>query len=168
MNYFKVSLGIFAILATSRFVPHPPNFTSLIALSFYVPALLGVRFIPVLIFGFLLTDLVIGFHNTTFFTWGSVLIIGLISGYFANSILKRISGALIGAVIFFILTNLGVWMTEAHGLISAGLMDTYALAIPFFAYSLVSTFIFSGIIEIIYKFRSNNPISKYLKNNYLK
>ena len=165
MDYLKISVGILFALAASRFIPHPPNFTSLLALSFYVPALLGIRFIPALIFGFLLTDIVIGFHNTTFFTWGSVLIIGLMSGYFANGILKRISGALIGAVIFFILTNLGVWITEAHGLISASLMDTYTLAIPFFAYSLVSTFIFSSIIEIIYKFRSNNPISKYLKNN---
>ena len=43
MNYFKISFGIFIALAASRFVPHPPNFTSLMALSFYIPALLGVR-----------------------------------------------------------------------------------------------------------------------------
>ena len=44
MNYFKISLGIFIALAASRFVPHPPNFTSLLALSFYVPAILGLKF----------------------------------------------------------------------------------------------------------------------------
>ena len=44
MNYLKVSIGIFFALAASRFIPHPPNFTSLIALSFYVPALLGKVF----------------------------------------------------------------------------------------------------------------------------
>ena len=49
MNYLKISLGIFTALAASRFIPHPPNFTSLIALSFYIPALLGTRFIPALI-----------------------------------------------------------------------------------------------------------------------
>ena len=49
MTYLKVSLGIFAALAASRFVPHPPNFTSLLALSFYVPALMGVKFLPALI-----------------------------------------------------------------------------------------------------------------------
>ena len=101
MNYLKVSIGIFLVLAASRFVPHPPNFTSLIALSFYVPALLGITFIPVLIFSFLLTDLIIGFHETTFFTWGSLVAIGLISKYFQYDILKRMSGALIGALIFF-------------------------------------------------------------------
>ena len=34
---YKILLGIFLILASSRLIPHPPNFTSLIALSFYVP-----------------------------------------------------------------------------------------------------------------------------------
>ena len=77
MNYLKVTIGIFLVLAASRFIPNPPNFTSLIALSFYVPVLLGIRFIPALIFSFLITDLIIGFHHTIFFTWGSVLLIGL-------------------------------------------------------------------------------------------
>ena len=49
MNYLKISVGIFLTLAASRFIPHPPNFTSLIALSFYVPVLLGLRFLPVLL-----------------------------------------------------------------------------------------------------------------------
>ncbi len=52
MSYLKVSIGIFIALASSRFIPHPPNFTSLIALSFYVPALLGPRYIPALILCF--------------------------------------------------------------------------------------------------------------------
>ena len=53
MNYFKITIGIFFILAASRFAPHPPNFTSLIALSFYVPVLMGRKFIPAVILGFL-------------------------------------------------------------------------------------------------------------------
>ena len=52
MNYLKISLGIFIVLAASRFIPHPPNFTSLIALSFYIPAILGIKFIPALILSF--------------------------------------------------------------------------------------------------------------------
>ena len=46
MNYLKITFGIFLALAASRFIPHPPNFTSLIALSFYIPAIFGVRYIP--------------------------------------------------------------------------------------------------------------------------
>ena len=107
--YIKISIGIFLALAVSRSVPHPPNFTSLIALSFYIPALLGIRFLPALIICFGLTDLVIGFHGTVLFTWGSVIVIGLMSHKFIKDVLSRISGALIGAIIFFTITNFGVW-----------------------------------------------------------
>ena len=55
MNYLKISIGIFIALAASRFIPHPPNFTSLIALSFYVPAILGIRYLPALLISFVLT-----------------------------------------------------------------------------------------------------------------
>ena len=101
MSYLKISLGIFVVLAASRFIPHPPNFTSLIALSFYVPAMFGLRYLPVLVISFIITDYFIGFHDVAIFTWGSVLLIGLISKYFIGSIIKRIGGALFGAVIFF-------------------------------------------------------------------
>ena len=152
-NYLKVTLGIFLALAASRFIPHPPNFTSLLALSFYVPALLGLRFIPVLIISFVITDYFIGFHSVALFTWGSILIIGLASKYFIESITKRICGALLGAVIFFVITNFGVWSFGSYGYSLEGLITCYTLAIPFFAYSLISTFIFSGIIEGIYKLK---------------
>ena len=151
MNYLKISLGIFIALAASRFIPHPPNFTSLLALSFYVPALLGLRFIPALILSFALTDLIIGFHSTILFTWGSVLLIGFLSKYFFGGIIKRIFGALLGAFIFFIITNFGVWTGGIYGYNMEGLITCYIMAIPFFTYSLISTFIFSGIIEFINK-----------------
>ena len=106
MNYLKFSIGIFAALAASRFVPHPPNFTSLLALSFYIPAILGIRFIPVLVASFVLTDLFIGFHSVVLFTWGSIVLIGLFSKFFLANLKNRVSGALIGACLFFIITNL--------------------------------------------------------------
>ena len=160
MNYFKVSICIFVALAASRFIPHPPNFTSLLALSFYVPALLGVRYIPSLLLSFVITDLFIGFHGVTFFTWGSILFIGLFSKYFLSSLLSRISGALLGACLFFIVTNFGIWSLGSYGYSFGGLMQCYMLAIPFFAYSLISTFVFSTIIEAFYKYKF-----KILKTN---
>ncbi len=164
MNYLRISLGIFLVLAASRFIPHPPNFTSLLALSFYVPALLGKRFIPALLISFAITDFLIGFHNTTLFTWGSVLLIGLIVNYFNSSIIYRVLGSLLGAVIFFVLTNFGVWVTGFYGYTFTGLISCYLLAIPFFAYSLISTLTFSSLIEIVYKLKQkNNLIFKNFK-----
>ncbi len=151
MNYLKISIGIFILLAASRFIPHPPNFTSLLALSFYVPVLLGLKFIPSLIISFAITDIVIGYHTGTFFTWGSVFLIGLISQFFAKTLISRMSGALIGALIFFIVTNFGVWVSGAYGYSLSGFLTCYVLAIPFFGYSLISTIVFSSLIEAVYK-----------------
>jgi len=147
-------LSIFIVLAASRFLPHPPNFTSLIALSFYVPAILGFSYIPALIISFVITDIFIGFHSTVLFTWGSVLIISVLaSKYFFKSIWSRLSGVLIGACIFFIITNFGVWLTgNIYDYTFDGFIKCYTLAIPFFTYSLISTILFSIIFECISKF----------------
>ena len=109
MSYIKISIGIFFALAASRFIPHPPNFTTLLGLSFYIPAIFGIRYIPALILSFLITDLIIGFHNVTFFTWGCVAIIGYFSNYWKHNAIKRLTGVTIGALLFFIITNFGVW-----------------------------------------------------------
>tara|TARA_Y100000992_G_scaffold278140_1_gene223481 strand:- start:411 stop:905 length:495 start_codon:yes stop_codon:yes gene_type:complete len=151
MNYLKITIGIFLALAASRFLPHPPNFTSLLALSFYVPALLGLTFIPALLMSFIVTDLIIGFHGVAIFTWGSVILIGLISKYFKKTILNRIFGAILGACLFFIITNFGVWSLGSYGYSFNSFVLCYTMALPFFTYSLISTFIFSSIIESIYK-----------------
>ena len=151
-RYINISIGIFVALAASRFIPHPPNFTSLLALSFYVPALLGVRYLPSLVLSFLITDLIIGFHGVTLFTWGSVILIGLGSKFFTKNILNRILGSLLGASLFFIITNFGVWTLGSYSYTFEGLLLCYTLAIPFFTYSLISTFIFSGVIEGVHKF----------------
>jgi hypothetical protein len=153
MNYLRISFGIFFVLAASRFIPHPPNFTSLLALSFYVPALLGVRYLPALMISFVITDLFIGFHGVVFFTWGSVAVIGLASKFFVSSIFGRISGALSGACLFFIVTNFGVWSNGSYGYSIEGLIICYTLALPFFSYTIISTFIFSGIIEGLLKLK---------------
>lgn len=151
MKYLKISLGIFFVLGASRFIPHPPNFTSLLALTFYVPALLGIRYIPALLISFVLTDLIIGFHSTILFTWGSVLFIGLISKYFVSSITKRVGGALLGVFIFFIITNFGVWSGGYYNYTIDGLISCYILAIPFMGQNLISTILFSLLIEATIK-----------------
>ena len=133
MNYFKIALGIFIALAASRFIPHPPNFTSLVALSFYVPAFLGLRYIPALIIGFVITDYFIGFHQFAYFTWGAVICIGLVSEFLKDNYIKRISGTMLGAVLFFLITNLGVWASGRYGLNITGLIQCFIWQYRFLA-----------------------------------
>ena len=155
MNYLKISLGIFVVLAASRFVPHPPNFTSLIAVSLYVPLIFGSKFIPVLILSFIITDLFIGYHSLTLFTYGSIIFISLSSKFFRSKIYFRISGALIGACLFFLITNFGVWSLGYYGYTFEGLASCYILAIPFFGNTLVSTLLYSLLIELLLRISKN-------------
>ena len=133
--------------------PTSPKLTSLLALSFYVPALLGIRYLPALLIGFVITDLVIGFHGVTLFTWGSVILIGLGSKFYTKNISNRIFGSLLGTCLFFTITNFGVWSLGSYGYTFSGFIICYTLAIPFFVYSLISTLFFSTIIEAFYKLK---------------
>ena len=146
-NYIKISLGILIALVASRFIPHPPNFTSLLALSFYIPAIFGIKFIPAMIIAFAITDIFLGFHSTIFYTWGSVILIGLTTKYLYKSFSSRLFGALLGAILFFIVTNFGVWVGGSYGYSIDGFLSCYVLAIPFFGYSIISTLIYAVIIE---------------------
>lgn len=152
MNFFKVSFCVLIVLGSSRLVPHPPNFTSLQTLSFYIPALLGIRFIPITVICLAITDLFIGFHSLVIFTWGSVIVIGLTSNYLKKKFILRIFGVFSAAILFYVITNFGVWLSGSYPYTFEGLIFCYTLAIPFFYNSLISTIIFSLIIEIIYKY----------------
>ena len=151
MKYAQILFGILIVLAASRFIPHPPNFTSLVAISFYIPAQFGRKYLPAVLISFLITDLFIGVHNTIIFTYGSVLLIGILSKYFNKNISHRFLGALLGVAIFFIISNFGVWFVgDLYPYSLEGLIQCYILAIPFFAQTLVSTIVYISIFEILY------------------
>ena len=75
----------------------------------------------------------------------------MIANFFSKTLISRISGALVGALIFFLVTNFGVWISGMYGYTLEGFINCYNLAIPFFAYSIISTLIFSLLIEIFAK-----------------
>ena len=152
MKQIYICLGIFITLAASRFIPHPPNFTSLLALSFYVPVFFGFKYVPVLLISYAITDFIIGYHTGTQWVWGSIFLIGLVAPKFSKSLISRVSGALLGACIFFVITNFGVWISGMYDMTYEGFIMCYTLAIPFFTFSLISTILFSAIIEIVYGF----------------
>lgn len=150
MKKIYICFGIFLSLAVTRLIPHPPNFTSLIALSFYIPFLFGVNYLPILLVSFLITDLYIGFHETIFFTYFSVLFIGLFSKYFSKNLINRVLGSFLSATIFFVITNFGVWTLGLYPNTILGLIECYVMALPFFSQSIISTLIYSVLIEIIF------------------
>ena len=88
------------------------------------------------------------------------MVIGLLSNKFNESrILTRYIGAVSSVLIFFLLSNFGVWINGGYGYDLNGLVACYILALPFFGNTLVSTIIYSTVIEILYKLLKN-PIEK--------
>jgi hypothetical protein len=74
MNYLKIAIGVLIALSASRFIPHPPNFTSLLALSFYIPAVFGRKIYSYRYrICFFYTDLILLDFINNLFTWGSVI-----------------------------------------------------------------------------------------------
>ena len=89
-----------------------------------------------------------------------------LTSLFTTLPLSRLFPSFVGAVIFFIISNFGVWFTGIlyqHSL--EGLIQCYIMALPFFTNTLLSTIIFSLIIEFIVFTKKFNLIPQLLKKN---
>ena len=149
VNNFLIFIGCVGIMFLFRVIPHPPNFTPVIALSLYLPIFFGLWSIPFLILGFAVTDYFIEFHSLLIWTWSSLALVGLLS-QLAKGKVTRLLLAFTGALIFFLISNFGVWLTSSfYESNIQGLINCYVMAIPFFTNTLISTIIFGALIEIL-------------------
>jgi hypothetical protein len=150
------------ILALARLIPHPMNFTPVIAvaiMSGYFFKNIYLSF-ATLIISMLVADLFIGFYENMIFVYLSLLLISF-SFYklskkinFKNLFIYGFAGS----VIFFIFSNFGVWVLGSPGVSNlpydkslSGLIECYVFAIPFFPNTFLSTLIFSYPAIYIYK-----------------
>ena len=165
LQYCLILLSSIGALIFFRFLPHPPNFTPVIAMAFYLPIFFGMWCIPFVLLAFAITDFFIGFHSLLVWTWGSLALISLTSK-FSNSILSRLFLSFVGAIIFYIISNFGVWFSGSlyqHSI--EGLIQCYIMALPFFTNTLLSTIIFSLLIEFVVFTKDFNIIPHLLKKN---
>ena len=155
-------IGLILILALAKLIPHPPNFTPIIAvaiMSGYFFRNIYLSF-AILLISMLLADVFIGFYNNMLFVYLSLFLIAFV--FFKIS--KKINFknlfvySFIGSLIFFIISNFGVWALGSPGAYDVaygknlnGLVECYILAIPFFVNTFLSTLIFSYPAIFIYK-----------------
>ena len=157
---FPISLII--ILALARLIPHPPNFTPIIAvaiISGYFFKNFNLSALTLLV-AMLISDLFIGFYENVIFVYASLLLITFIFhkiSYKINFKNLFIYG-FAGSAIFFVVSNFGVWALGSPGVYDIayeknlnGLVECYILAIPFFGSTFLSTIIFSYPAIFIYK-----------------
>ena len=164
ISYFVIiSLIFFASL--SRVIPHMPNFTPIGAIALFGGAYLKNRYHAFLIpmISLWLSDLILNNFIFSFysdFTWFypgflwqyTSFILIIIIGYL---FLKKLNfknvfiTTVLSSLLFFIITNFGVWSLGSYGYTFQGLIACYTFALPFFGNTLISTIIFSAVIEII-------------------
>lgn len=134
------------ILSQFRLIDHPWNFTPVIAFGILAGYYLKNVFYgySLIILSMILGDLIIGFHNLIFFTYLGLLFSVIIGKYIQQLKIKQIFlSSIASALIFFIVSNFGVWLLGGfyeHTL--QDLMKCYVAAIPFFRSTLISTIIF--------------------------
>jgi hypothetical protein len=143
-----------AILAAAalRLVPHPPNFSPIGAMALFSGAYLGRRGAVALVAplgALFLSDLVLGFYSgmiTVYFSVALIVIIGWLALRRVSPI--RVGGAAIASsVLFFALTNFGVWLSSGfYPRTLAGLEACYVAAIPFFQNTVAGDLFYAAVL----------------------
>ena len=162
-QFLPVTLII--ILTWARLIPHPPNFTPIVTvaiLSGYFFSNIYLSFLTLLISMFI-ADAFIGFHEHMFSVYISLLLISFIFYKISEKInFKNLfMYGFIGSLIFFIISNFGVWIIGGlYDRSLSGLVECYILAIPFFGNTFLSTVIFAYPAIFIYKTLSSQSVQR--------
>ena len=138
-------LMIISIGILSRVIVHTPNFTPVLSLALLGGMYLkGRQAVLVPLALMVMSDLIIGFHDVMFYTWGSMVLISVL-GLWINkrkNFANVLAGSIFSAVVFFVVTNFGSWLAF-YPHTTDGLRQCYILAIPFFRGTLISTVAYS-------------------------
>jgi len=145
-----LSLIIFAI-AMFRILPHPPNVSPVAAMALFGGAYFSDRRVAFLVpfLALLLSDLVIGLHDTMVYVYAGFALTVVIGFWIRQNIkLGRIAVAVVASsLLFFIITNFGAWFTSGlYPMTTEGLIQAYVAAIPFLQNSLLGNAVFTALL----------------------
>ena len=162
---FRIIVIISAILlaAITRLIPHPPNFAPITAMALFGAATLRDRRLALLtpLLALFVSDLCLeavyklglrgtgGLYSGMWIQYGTVLLIAVMGFALRNHrTLLPIAGAtLAGSIIFFLVTNFGVWASgNLYARSSQGLLDCYTAGIPFFRNTLLGDVMYSTVL----------------------
>ena len=139
-----------------RLIPHPPNFAPIAAIALFGGAYYSKKSFAYLIpiSAMFVTDLILGFHSTMWAVYLSfvfIVAIGMIM-IKKKSVKNVVLASIISSVLFFILTNIAVWLSGImYPLNIAGLGACFTAAIPFFQNTLIGDLVFTGAMFGVYE-----------------
>jgi len=151
LNKHNLIITGFIILGVlTRIIPHPPNFTAVGAVALFGGAFFSNKklsfLIPISIM--LISDLILG-YSMSLAVYISFMIM-VCCGFFLKQNqngLRIINITILGSLIFFIVTNLSVFLTSSlYPKNIIGLIECYTLAIPFFLNTIIGNIIYTLIM----------------------
>lgn len=149
-TFFFVA-AVILLSAVLRLVPHWPNFTPIAAMALFAGTYMKNRKLAFAIpmVAMLISDLFLGFHQTMIAVYiGFALIVGVGMMLRSRVQFTTVVLASLGAsVIFYLLTNFAVWVSGMVGypMNSAGLIQCYVAAIPFFRNALLGDIFYTTV-----------------------
>lgn len=161
---FGIITLMILLAAISRLLPHPANFAPIGGMALFGAAYFGKKYwafiIPIVtmwISDLILNNVVYGayfdhfvwFYSGSLFTYGAFALIALLGILSLKKIgvINITISALAASIIFFIVSNFGVWMSSGiynHTL--DGLSLCYAAGIPFFQNTIIGDLVYSGVM----------------------
>src|SRR5437879_13205315 len=141
-RFIVIALIILAA-AASRLIPHPPNLASVTAAALFGGAYLANKRLALIVplAALLLSDLALGFYGHMEIVYGAFLLVVCLGFLLQKkrSALRIAGAALASSVVFFVVTNFGVWAFESlYPKTAVGLLSCYVAAIPFFQNTIVA------------------------------
>lgn len=160
-KYWLMPLLLILGAAFARLIPHAPNFTPLLSLALFSGASFDHKHLAFLapLIAMIISDALLGFHALVPVIYLSMAFIVILGFYIRQrSILSVGLMSTLSAVIFFVISNLGVWAcADYYTKDLPGLSACFIAALPFFVNTLMSSYLYSsimfGILEL-YKQRS--------------
>jgi hypothetical protein len=153
---FIFAAGLILAAAFTRLIPHYPNFTAVGAI-----ALFGGTYLPnkklaftIPLVAMLLTDLIIGFHQTmwaVYLSFGLIVLIGIQIS--KNKKVTNILFATISSsILFFLITNFAQWLSDPfYAKTGVGLALCFTMAIPFFGYTALGDMFYVAVLFGVYE-----------------
>ena len=138
-----------------RVMPHAPNFTPVAAIALFGGAYLSKKYsiiVPLSLMA--ISDIFLGMHNVVIFTWGGFVLAALLGTMLKKqkSVSKIAGASILSSLIFYIVSNFGVWLMGWYPHTLSGLVNCYVLALPFLRDFMLSTLIYSAAFFGIYEF----------------
>lgn len=156
-----VPVGLILAVAATRLLPHPPNFTPVMSVALFGSAVFANRFagIAVAVAAMAISNLILGGHSTWHFVYAAMILTGILGFLLREkrSPLKIAAVSLAGSVLFFLISNLGVFvMQDLYPKTAAGLVTCYTMALPFLKNTLAGDFLFTGVLFTLHYFLTRN------------